>query len=448
VLPLNIGTDVATQMGVVHLPISRKILTSGNLSALPMGSEMLNGERRHTFEFINGLRGLAALQVVLLHYCSSFLPLFARIGLSAHYAFETKLGYSPVFFLIDGYSAVYLFFLMSGFVLAPSFLKNDSGISLQISKRFVRLYIPVMGALALALALCVLLPSAKEFTWQHTQSGWVNGLFLNPLTVPSVLQELLFNSMLLSYQEVSIFHPLLTLAPVTHSLDAPLWTIHIEFWGSLLVILVCAVYRRLPKVFFWPIFAILLVCTSYDYFSLFLVGFALSTAKEYVLRCEGVLYRLAGLGMIAIAIVVSSSVHADWFTPLATALDRIASTPVFAAPILQRQLCTILLFVGVIMLGPNRRWLEGKWVLWLGRISFSLYLIHFPILFTATFLVFKVLVMRLSYGAAALSATAIMLPITLIVAHYFEKYIDGIAISLSRRVGKIPKPAAMRSLES
>src|ERR1700733_14751765 len=115
-----------------------------------MGTKMLNGERRHTFEFINGLRGLAALQGVLFHYCSSFLPMFARAGQFAHYSFETKFGYSPAFFPIDGFSAVYLFFLMSGFVLAPSFLKADSGIVLQVAKRCTRLYIPVAGALVLA----------------------------------------------------------------------------------------------------------------------------------------------------------------------------------------------------------------------------------------------------------------------------------------------------------
>jgi peptidoglycan/LPS O-acetylase OafA/YrhL len=417
-----------------HLQVRKSLHTSTHLADLA-GNEMLNGERRHTFEFINGLRGLAALQVVLLHYCSSFLPLFARADLSAHYSFEPKLSYSPGFFLIDGYSAVYLFFLMSGFVLAPSFLKSHSGITLQISKRFVRLYIPVAGALAFALALCIL-PSAKEFTWQHSLSGWVHALFENPLTVPSVLQEFLFNSMLLSYKEVSIFHPLLTLASITHSLDAPLWTIHIEFWGSLLVIGVCAAYRRLPKRFFWPIFAALLICTSYSYFSLFLVGFALFTVRGRLLACEALLYRVLGIAMIVTAVVVSSSVHPDWFTPLTTVLNRIASMPIFAASVLQRQLCTILLFVGVVLMGPNRRWLEGKWILWLGRISFSLYLIHFPILFTATFLVFKVLVMHQSYGTAVLGATVIMLPITLAVAHCFEKYVDRTAIALSRRVGK------------
>ncbi|MFL9870943.1 acyltransferase family protein [Paraburkholderia megapolitana] len=204
------------------------------------------GERRHTFEFVNGLRGLAALQVVALHYCSSFLPFFARAEGPVHYGIEATLSNSPAFFLIDGYSAVYLFFLMSGFVLAPSFIGSDAGGPRHVAKRFTRLYIPIAAALMLGLALAVFLPSAKDFTAQQSNSGWVRGLFENPLTPLSVLREFALNSMLVSYQETSIFARGLHLTSIAQSLDAPLWTIHIEFWGSILTILVCAVYRQLP----------------------------------------------------------------------------------------------------------------------------------------------------------------------------------------------------------
>ncbi len=76
--------------------------------------------------FIHGLRRLAALQVVLLQYCSTFLPFAARTGTSHHYGWEATVAPSPLFFLIDGYSAVSLFFLMNGFVLAPSFMRATS----------------------------------------------------------------------------------------------------------------------------------------------------------------------------------------------------------------------------------------------------------------------------------------------------------------------------------
>ena len=411
--------------GVLYTSRAEKFLTLGN---------MRTGERRHTFEFVNGLRGLAALQVVALHYCSSFLPFVARVDGPAHYNFENVSGYSPAFFLIDGYSAVYLFFLMSGFVLAPSFIGSDVGVARQIGKRFTRLYVPVAGALALAFTLSILLPSAKDFVAQQSHSGWVRALFENPLTLPSVLREFVLNSMLVSYQGVSIFDRVLHATSITQSLDAPLWTIHIEFWGSILVILVCAAYRQLPSRLFWFLFALLLLCFGASYFSLFLVGFGIFTAKESLFTRDGRTYVAAGIAMIVIAAVVSSTVRPQWFGPILTAIGKIAVAQVEGPQVIQRELCTILLFLGVVLLGVHRRWLETPVLLWLGRISFSLYLVHFPLLFTATFLVFKLLIVHLSYGVAMLSASAIMLPITLVVAHYFEKYVDRAAIRTSRGI--------------
>ncbi|MGH8783407.1 acyltransferase family protein [Paraburkholderia sp.] len=395
---------------------------------------MRTGERRHTFEFVNGLRGLAAFQVVALHYCSSFLPFFAKAEGPAHYGIEAKLSYSPAFFLIDGYSAVYLFFLMSGFVLAPSFISSDAGIVRQVANRFTRLYVPVAGALALALALSVLLPSAKDFVAQESHSGWVRALFENPLTLPSVLREFVLNSMLISYQGTSIFDRVLHLTSITQALDPPLWTIHIEFWGSILIILVCIAYRQLPKRLFWFLFALLLVCFGASYFSLFLAGFAISAARERLLKCDGRIYQAVGIAMIVIAVVVSSTVHPQWFGQILAVIGKISMAQVQGPHVVQRELCTILLFLGVILLGVHRRWLETPGLLWLGRISFSLYLVHFPLLFTGTFLVFKVLAAHLPYGVAMLIASAIMLPITLAVAHYFEKYVDRAAIGTSRGI--------------
>ena len=52
------------------------------------------------FKFIDGLRGIAACQVVLLHYCAAFLPTMARVGGSPHYAWEWSITRSPFFVVL------------------------------------------------------------------------------------------------------------------------------------------------------------------------------------------------------------------------------------------------------------------------------------------------------------------------------------------------------------
>ena len=56
------------------------------------------------FEFIDGLRGIAACQVVLLHYCAAFLPTMARVGGSPHYAWESSITRSPFFVVLHKFA--------------------------------------------------------------------------------------------------------------------------------------------------------------------------------------------------------------------------------------------------------------------------------------------------------------------------------------------------------
>src|SRR6202011_2052171 len=70
--------------------------------------------------YLESIRGLAALQVLLLHFLSAFAPCLvftpppdAIVARTVHL--------SPLYFLYDGYSAVYIFFVLSGYVLTRSF---------------------------------------------------------------------------------------------------------------------------------------------------------------------------------------------------------------------------------------------------------------------------------------------------------------------------------------
>ena len=69
----------------------------------------------------------------------------------------------------------------------------------------------------------------------------------------------------------------------------------------------------------------------------------------------------------------------------------------------------------------------------LGRLSFSIYLLHFPILFT-------VVCASLHHDAFSVDAAAfvLFLALTLLAAIAFEHLVDRPAIALSRRVGIVP----------
>ena len=390
--------------------------------------------------FIESLRGLAACQVLLLHYCAAFLPVLARVPGPAHFDAEATLSHTPVFTLMDGYSAVYLFFVMSGFVLAPSFLRARQGVPLQVSKRFVRLFLPVLAAFGCALLLLLALPQGRDAAQAFSQSGWLQAMGHNPMTWQALLSDGLWNAMLAGYQGFSVFSPwpaladALRLTPVGTAINSPMWTLHVEFWGSLLLIGVAYACRRLPAPLFWILFVALAWLAGSGHFQLFLAGFLLYRIHEVLLRQRHWLVALAGAVLVLAGIGISTSkqvplLSAAWQSFGAFGLLRASSDFHW-----QSQVGALLLFCGVLLCAPLRQWLDNRLTLWLGRLSFSIYLLHFPILLTLGCSVFALLA-PLSYGVACVVALLAGGAVTMCAAVYFERWIDRQAVVLSRRLG-------------
>ncbi|MBB5753951.1 acyltransferase family protein [Prosthecomicrobium pneumaticum] len=390
---------------------------------------------------LEGMRGLAALQVVFAHYASVFFPAIARIVPGEEGTLGLRLARSPLFFLLDGGVAVFSFFLMSGFVLGLSFLRSDLPMPRQVAKRFVRLYLPVLAALALALVLLTLWPRLGLRMQVFNGSDWLRGLHLfSPGRTATVYQDVLLNSMLLGYAGASIFRFFdtaavgLPLVGLGHALDPPLWTLHIEFWGSLLTLAMAQAYRRLRRPAFWAVYALALVATAGGAFSLFLIGFAAGLFRDRLTGRDHAPLR----GLFAV-LALAGAVALSGYSPLMP----------FVGLQIEKELAAVLVFGAVLVAPWLDRLLSARPLAWLGGLSFGLYLTHFPILFTLSILLF--LGLQPSFGAlpAALAATAVGIAVSIGVAAAFEQLVDWPAIGLAARIGSGPPvpvtPAGGRS---
>jgi peptidoglycan/LPS O-acetylase OafA/YrhL len=366
-------------------------------------------------QYLEGLRGVAAVQVVLLHFITAFLPDTAE-----HAA-------PPVRVLFDGHTAVYVFFLISGAVLTPSFARGGTW-PRQAAKRLVRLGIPVAAAATIALVLLAALPNAHLDAAVVSGSGWLAMDSSGPPTLPHLLREIGLDSLLLGYREYTLFTPIADRLPLLeHSLDAPLWSLHLELYGSLLVL--SLVLLRARSV--WLHRASVAVCAgvfgTHPMF-LFVLGHL----------CAGRLHRspipVLGGGLLILGLAMSA--NKDWGVVGAVRVAIVRFAPV-AVPNLfqfQSQLAAVALFLGVL-LGPVAQWLlAGKLCRGLGRLSFSIYLLHFPILFTLGCAGFVPLAGTLAYPVAVAVTFVGFVLIVLIAARGFEHWVDRPAIRLSRRL--------------
>lgn len=95
-----------------------------------------------------------------------------------------------------------------------------------------------------------------------------------------------------------------------------------------------------------------------------------------------------------------------------------------------------LLFAGICLIPAVRSALQKPALKNLGKLSFSIYLVHFPILLTVSCATFLLLNEHTSYALAATCASIVGIGLTAPAAVAFRKLIDQPAINLSRSVAR------------
>ncbi|KHK97359.1 hypothetical protein LK09_11235 [Microbacterium mangrovi] len=361
---------------------------------------------------LDGLRGIACL-VVLLHHCMLSIPVFADAYFDGTRARATQspgeylLTWSPLHLVWEGTGAVWTFFVLSGFVLTRQVLVSRSFTwRSYYPQRIIRLYVPVIVAVALAFALVTLFGSAPQ---DAAPSDWIarRADSMNP---SGVLHDL-------------------TLLFGAGAGISPLWSLQWEVWFSLLLPLyVFAVRARagvpgrlalatVPAAVF-AVFAL----GGGQYLVVFLVGAALASLHDRSAAPVAAIAARPRLARAVIAVAVAGVVvllparWTLWFLHLPGPATMALSVSAAAVVVL------LVLHWPVL-----DRALSRRAVVWAGAVSFSLYLVHEPILVSAV-RVFGDRHLWLSLPLAAATA--------LIVAELFRRYVEAPSATLARHAGR------------
>ncbi|KRC52115.1 hypothetical protein ASE16_03445 [Leifsonia sp. Root227] len=310
-----------------------------------------------------------------------------------------------------------IFFVLSGFVLTLPLLTHKQTVRSVLAyygRRILRLYIPVWGAVAFALLLAVVIPRDPTMgsSWMATHV---------PPTVSAVWHDLV-------------------LVLGTSNLDSPLWSLTWEVWFSLL----------LPVMF-----VLLKVARVHDWW---LGGIALMIALSAISRFPAVLDALPqawltggmlqylpvfGIGMILASrrdtiAELAQRVRAWWPVVAATLLLLISPSLIPTGPT-YTPVAALLAAVSLVGVGgvvvlalesPLAKRLQSKPVQWAGTRSFSIYLIHEPILVAAALLT------RANGWLPWLFVALAAIPVILVAAEGFYRAVERPSMLLSQRVGR------------
>ncbi len=300
-------------------------------------------------ETLDALRGLAALAVVFSHA----LHIMPQIGNHGWAGPENPVSwvvkYTPVLTLVDGHAAVMVFFVLSGLVLGRQLLgPRPPGYGIFVAKRVARLYPPYAAAVLLAAILQALCGGHLP----HGPSAWLTQSWTDPLTWRVVASYALMLGQ-------------------TIAVDNPVWSLDYEMRLSVLLPLLLIPAQRIGQratlaVVVVMMFggdhiqhattqpAIVLAARMALYAGMFLLGTLLAGQVTRLRRLPPGWPAIA-LGLLAWAIM--------W-------VDRYDAAQAIGAA---------LLIAAVLAPGPLANFCHRGVPRFLGRISFSLYLIHVPL---------------------------------------------------------------------
>jgi peptidoglycan/LPS O-acetylase OafA/YrhL len=376
---------------------------------MPISTPSPAAESRRFYE-LDSLRGLAALTVVFHHFSRLCSP---RVQ---GYFFHT-----PLRLLIAGHQAVILFFLLSGFVLTlPYQKKNRLGYGPFLLKRVCRIYLPYLGALLLAILgdLC--------FSSSGVVSGyWLNLTWTAPVTAHLVMQHILFLGnydwaqfntafwSLVYEMRISLVFPFLALAVLRLR---GVWIALFALTLSLATLPLTVLFSRVIPIASHD--AAINTFLTLHYAAFFLAGSLMAKNLPALHRWYARLGVLQSSALIVLSLLLYTFADSSSIIQRFSIPADLYDWPVAAGAML------------FILLALNSKsfhvFLTSRLIHHLGKISYSLYLIHGTVLFA---------LVHTLYGHISMVALLLIyLTITLGITEVFYVLVEHPTMLLGRRL--------------
>jgi peptidoglycan/LPS O-acetylase OafA/YrhL len=343
---------------------------------------------------LDALRGIAAVTVVFHHLFLTFpgMP-------------TTKLE-----LISSGRSAVVLFFVLSGYVLSiPMWNKRQMPYRLYLIRRFCRIYLPFAVAASLSILGAIIFHKTGL-----SLTPWFNQTWHTPITISIVVKQFLmypmpyFNTAFWSLgfeMQMSVVMPLLCLLML--SLNPAAFTL---IYGLAMF--------AYPMTNGWPGY----IALSFQTIFLFSLGATLA-------RYDAVLKQVcARFGQwLWLVLAASMYLYYDFFLkmPFGPVLIEGLSRRIF----LINGLGSAGILICSLHLPPLARWLKHSVPEYLGRISYSLYLIHGVVLFATVYLLTGHLRVHWMMG--------VILVLALAAAHLFCITVEEPAMRLGKSLCEV-----------
>lgn len=374
------------------------------------------------YKELDSLRGLAALTVLASHFSGVFPGAFEDTSMSGMLGMNL-LKYSPLHIFWAGHEAVILFFILSGFVLSLPYYSKNVKYKTFIIRRICRIYFPYIVAVLFSVLTFELFSSAKI----PELSSWFNSLWMTKIT----FKDLVAHFFLIGYFNVD-------------AIDSPIWSMVHEMrisiifpllmyfilkydWKTNITIAIFFSFISYVSLFFTHNAPILKsIFETVRYVLMFILGATLAQHRAILIQkfVELRLFNRKILVIIGIFLYTYTYevyginiIHKTFINEWATAMG---------ASIL---IITVLSF---------NRFLLAKPIQFFGKISYSLYLFHFPVLISTV---------RVLYGRIPMwSIFVVVFCASVILATLSYRFIEIPSIAVGRWLTMDKEEQIMRKI--
>lgn len=305
-------------------------------------------DRQTYYYHLNGLKGIACLLVMIGHYlglykyAQSFVPSIRIIDI---------LNNSPFSFLINEGYWLYLFFVVSGYLVSKSKITSITDVISKSISRFLRLALPILFSYFVIYLIYLVVGFHTDETNTFFQCQWYQNYYTGVYTIKDVL-----------------LGPIYVLLFGKSLLNGPYWVLRMMFISSLLIYFLKYIFFKLSTskneslVFSMLIIITIASCIVSTIITACLVGMLVSFYEDGKIKTE--------------------SCYAFWFLFVTMSIyvlpGVLKSTLFFAA---------LIVFVPRIKIFENV--FSSKPVQFIGKLSWGIYSFHWPIIcsFGALFII-------------------------------------------------------------
>lgn len=368
--------------------------------------------QKERLKWIDGLKGLACLLVFWHHFLVGFFPrMYYGSVVPAHLSVisEESLAQSPMLFFLNGNFMVAIFCAVSGVVVSLSIFKTDNdNIGKIIAKRYPRLMLPVIP---IAFAVFLMLKYIHMYHIEIsavTGSPWLSGFYCDAIGIKQLLYSLFFGIWLHG-------DPLISNA---------YWVLNQLFLGTFVVIIMTLAVKRAKM-----LWAIVFLCFA-SFILLFMYNmmfvFPLSVLICYLYLNVQKAFNHPVIGAIFVPFGFFLGGYPSGIEH-PTNIYRFLDSDILGAGTYTfwHVFGAVFLIYGFFNLKCIIKILENKVFLFLGKISYAIYLIHIPLLFSVGTYLFNIIYTRENYLRAVLILFVLINFIVVLSAFLYNRFVES-----------------------